>query len=148
MLSLRRVAAEESRAVDAMSDRYQESGHLPGRRSQRGSALSRVPDYTATPGGIQAGMRVCKIRPHVVPAPYGSRPSICPVRAWHAWKEAAGLDGYAWRRLHSRWHTVMDSGCSPSPSATSSPARRARRLGLTITDAGPVGHGRRDSSPS
>ncbi|MEU9575569.1 hypothetical protein AB0D62_38235 [Streptomyces massasporeus] len=36
-------------------------------------------------------MRVSKIRPRVVPVPYGSRPSICPVRAWHAWKDAAGL---------------------------------------------------------
>ncbi|MFD3309944.1 hypothetical protein [Streptomyces sp. NPDC058694] len=54
-----------------------------------------------------------KVRPRVVPVPYGSRPSICPVRAWQAWKEAADLidpDGYAWWRLHNRWHTVIDSG--------------------------------------
>ncbi|MFD7324787.1 hypothetical protein ACFV9D_27480 [Streptomyces sp. NPDC059875] len=77
---------------------------------------NRVRDYAATPGGIQAAMRVSKSRPRVVPVPYGSRPSICPVRAWTAWREAAGLDdpgGYAWRCLHARWHTVMQGGLQP-----------------------------------
>jgi hypothetical protein len=79
-------------------------------------AANRVRDYADTPAGIQADLRVSKVRPRVVPVPYGSRPSICPVRAWQAWKKAAGLDdpdGYAWRRLHNRWHTVMDSGLQP-----------------------------------
>ncbi|MFJ6558167.1 integrase [Streptomyces luteogriseus] len=79
-------------------------------------AANRVRDYADTPGGIQADLRVSKTRPRIVPVPYGTRPSICPVRAWTAWREAAGLgdpDGYAWRRLHSRWHTLLDGGLQP-----------------------------------
>ena len=79
-------------------------------------AATRVRDYADAPGGIQADLRVSKVRPRVVPVPYGTRPSICPVRAWTAWREAAELtdpDGPAWRRLHSRWHTLMDAGLSP-----------------------------------
>ncbi|MEU6397173.1 integrase [Streptomyces cinnamoneus] len=79
-------------------------------------AATRVRDYAETPGGNQADLRVSKVRPRVVPVPFGSRPSICPVRAWTAWKEAAELtdpDGPAWRRLHSRWHTLMDAGLQP-----------------------------------
>ena len=41
-------------------------------------AFNRVRDYAETPGGIQADLRVSKLRPCVVPVPYGSRPSICP----------------------------------------------------------------------
>ncbi|MGR6975229.1 hypothetical protein ACU639_37610 [Streptomyces cynarae] len=84
---------------------------VAGRRHEL--AFNRVRDYAETPGGIQADLRVSKIRPRVVPVPYGSRPPICPVRAWQTWKEAADLtnpDGYAWRRLHNRWHTVMEGG--------------------------------------
>ncbi|MET8956984.1 hypothetical protein ACWEO4_48245 [Streptomyces sp. NPDC004393] len=76
-------------------------------------AFNRVRDSDETRGRIQADLRVSKVRPRIVPVPYGTRPSICPVRAWQAWKETAGLDdpdGYAWRRLHNRWHTVMEGG--------------------------------------
>lgn len=79
-------------------------------------SFNRVRDYADAPEGLLADLRVSKIRPRVVPVPYGSRPSICPVRAWTAWREAAELtdpDGPAWRRLHSRWHTVMNAGLSP-----------------------------------
>jgi hypothetical protein len=79
-------------------------------------AANRVRDYADRPGGILAGLRVSKVHPREVPVLYGSRPSICPVRAWHACRDAAELTdpgGYAWRRLHNRWHTVMDSGLSP-----------------------------------
>ncbi|MFB7751021.1 hypothetical protein ACFC18_15780 [Streptomyces sp. NPDC056121] len=69
---------------------------VAGRRHEL--AFNRVRDDAETSGGIQAGLRVSRVRPRIVPVPYGSRPSVCPVRAWHAWKEAAGLtdpDGYA-----------------------------------------------------
>ncbi len=97
-------------------------------------AFNRVRDYAETPAGIQADLRVSKVRPRTVPVPYGSRPSICPVRAWQAWKEAAGLDdpdGYAWRRLHNRWHTVMKGGLQPEsigdviPAPASAPGSRS-----------------------
>ncbi|WP_455362139.1 hypothetical protein [Streptomyces sp. SYSU K21746] len=79
-------------------------------------AANRVRDYVEAPAGIQADLRVSKVCPRVVPVPYGSRPSTCPVPAWIAWKEAAELtdpDGPAWRCLHSRWHTVMEGGLQP-----------------------------------
>lgn len=53
---------------------------VAGRR--RELAFNRVRDYAGNPGGIQADLRVSKVRPRVVPVPCGSRPSICPVRAW------------------------------------------------------------------
>ncbi|MFD4996980.1 site-specific integrase [Streptomyces buecherae] len=66
--------------------------------------------------GLIVDIRVSKVAPREVVVPYGSRASICPVRAWRKWKQAAGLDqadGFAYRRLHSRWHTVMSAGLSP-----------------------------------
>lgn len=48
--------------------------------------------------------------------PFGSRPSTCPVRAWRALTESAGLsdpDGFAFRALHPRWHTVTYAGLVP-----------------------------------
>ncbi|CAM5243463.1 hypothetical protein SCANM63S_07531 [Streptomyces canarius] len=91
-------------------------------------AFNRVRDYSAeTPAGIQADLRVSKVRLRVVPVPYGSRPSICPVRAWQAWKEAAGPtdpDGYAWRRLHNRWHTVIPRRLHDSTRHRQSARRR------------------------
>ncbi|CAM5257461.1 hypothetical protein SCANM63S_04383 [Streptomyces canarius] len=82
--------------------------------------------------------RVSKIRPRVVPIPYGSRPSICPVRAWQAWKEAANLtdpDGYAWRRLHNRWHTVLQGGLAPE-SIGDIVTRAGERAGIEIRFTG------------
>ncbi|MEU5539425.1 integrase [Streptomyces sp. NPDC020362] len=101
-------------------------------------AFNRVRDYAETPAGIQADLRVSKVRPRTVPVPYGSRPSICPVRAWQAWKEAAGLDdpdGYAWRRLHNRWHTVMKGGLQPE-SIGDVITRAGQRAGIEIRFTG------------
>ncbi|MEU9237120.1 hypothetical protein [Streptomyces subrutilus] len=101
-------------------------------------AATRVRDYTPTPEGIQADLRVSKVRPRVVPVPYGTRPSICPVRAWTAWTEAAQLtdpDGPAWRRLHSRWHTVMKGGLQPE-SVGDVNTRAGQRAGIEIRFTG------------
>ncbi|WP_331742815.1 integrase (plasmid) [Streptomyces sp. NBC_00868] len=101
-------------------------------------AATRVRDYAEAPGGIQADLRVSKVRPRVVPVPYGSRPSICPVRAWTAWKEAAELsdpDGPAWRRLHSRWHTVMEGGLQPE-SIGDVITRAGARAGIEVRFTG------------
>ncbi|MGC8923537.1 site-specific integrase [Streptomyces griseoaurantiacus] len=101
-------------------------------------AFNRVRDYAETSGGIQADLRVSKVRPRVVPVPYGSRPSICPVRAWQAWKEAAALtdpDGYAWRRLHNRWNTVLKGGLAPE-SIGDIVTRAGERAGIEIRFTG------------
>lgn len=66
--------------------------------------------------GLLIDVRVSKVKPRVVQVPRGVRPSTCPVRAWHAWKDAAGLndpDDFAYKPLHARWHTVMDGGLAP-----------------------------------
>ncbi|MBV9024669.1 MAG: integrase [Streptomycetaceae bacterium] len=101
-------------------------------------AFNRVRDYADAPGGLVADMRVSKIRPRVVPVPYGSRPSICPVRAWTAWRDAAQLtdpDGHAWRRLHSRHHTVMEGGLQPE-SIGDVITRAGERAGIEIRFTG------------
>ncbi|MGW5464882.1 hypothetical protein [Streptomyces sp. NPDC003996] len=109
---------------------------VAGRRHEL--AFNRVRDYAEIPSGIQADLRVSKVRPRVVPVPYGSRPSICPVRAWQAWKEAAGLtdpDGYAWRRLHNRWHTVLEGGLQPT-TIGDVVTRAGERAGIEIRFTG------------
>ncbi|MFI0156707.1 integrase [Streptomyces lydicus] len=76
----------------------------------------RLRDVVEAEHGLEVDVRVSKISPRQVKVPFGSRPSTCPVRAWRAWTEAAGLtdpDGYAFRALHPRWHTVTDRGLSP-----------------------------------
>lgn len=101
-------------------------------------AFNRVRDYAETPGGLTADLRVSKVRPRIVPVPYGSRPSICPVRAWTAWREAAGLDdpdGHAWRRLHNRWHTVMEGGLQPE-SIGDVVTRAGERAGIEVRFTG------------
>ncbi|WP_405933638.1 hypothetical protein [Streptomyces sp. NBC_00827] len=101
-------------------------------------AFNRVRDCADATGGLVADRRVSKIRPRIIPVPYGFRPSICPVCAWTAWKEAAeltGPDGYAWRRLHSRWHTVMDGGLQPG-SIGDVITRAGERAGIEIRFTG------------
>lgn len=68
----------------------------------------------------------------------GSSFSICPVRAWQAWKEAADLtdpDGYAWRRLHNRWHTVLQGGLQPA-AIGDVVTRAGQRAGIDIRFTG------------
>ncbi|WP_327328692.1 hypothetical protein OG735_41230 (plasmid) [Streptomyces sp. NBC_01210] len=78
--------------------------------------------------------------PRVVAVPFGSRPSLCPVRAWRRWKQEAGLDsapdGFAFRQLHSRWKTVMEDGLEPE-SVGDVLTRIGEKAGLDIR---PTGH--------
>ncbi|MEV5176857.1 hypothetical protein AB0L10_38595 [Streptomyces flaveolus] len=79
-------------------------------------AFLRVRDVVETEHGMEVDVRVSKIKPRKVKVPFGSRPSSCPVRAWRAWKESAGLtdpDDFAYKPLHNRWHTVMEGGLDP-----------------------------------
>ncbi|MFH8343118.1 integrase [Streptomyces sp. AM6-12] len=66
--------------------------------------------------GLDVDVRVSKVKPRKSKVPYASRPSLCPVRAWRAWKTGAGLtdpDDFAFKPLHNRWHTPMDGGLDP-----------------------------------
>ena len=82
-------------------------------------AWLRVRDVTEDPEdrGLLVNIRVSKVAPRLVRVRYGSRLALCPVRAWRRWKAAAGLDadpdGFAFRRLHNRWHTLLPGGMSP-----------------------------------
>ncbi|MFE6962198.1 hypothetical protein [Streptomyces sp. NPDC057696] len=53
-------------------------------------AANQVRDYADATGRLTADLRVSKVRPRIVPVPYGSRPSICPVPAWTAWTRPLG----------------------------------------------------------
>ncbi|MGW4506835.1 hypothetical protein ACWENO_19580 [Streptomyces sp. NPDC004436] len=71
--------------------------------------------------------------------PYATRPAICPVRAWTAWKDAAGIadapDSPAFRNLHPRWHTVMDGGLQPE-SVGDVITRAGQRAGIEVRFTG------------
>lgn len=76
--------------------------------------------------GLLIEVRVSKTDPRTVPVPFGANPATCPVRAWNAWRQAAGItdpDRHAFRRIH---HTgsVQPQGLTP------------QRAGDLITAAG------------
>lgn len=51
--------------------------------------------------GLMVHVRYSKTAERTVAVPYGTRHATCPVRAWHAWREAAGLTGgWAFRRIN------------------------------------------------
>lgn len=80
-------------------------------------AYCRDRDFTDHPKGLLADLRVSKIAPRQSPVTFAADPLICPVRSLRAWRQASGTDkepdGFAWRRLNSRWHTVTEHGLSP-----------------------------------
>ncbi|WP_257586057.1 tyrosine-type recombinase/integrase [Streptomyces sp. NEAU-sy36] len=79
-------------------------------------AFLRLRDFEEHAKGLLVDVRVSKVKPRKVKVPFGTNPSTCPVRAWKAWKESAGLtdpDDFAYKPLHPRWHTVMDGGLDP-----------------------------------
>lgn len=64
-----------------------------------------VTDIHDDPNGLVIDVRYSKTSQRTVAVPYGSRPSTCPVRAWHAWQHAAELDdGRAFRSIDRHGH--------------------------------------------
>lgn len=80
-------------------------------------AWCRDRDFAEHDRGVLADLRISKVAPRKVPVTYATDPLICPVRTLRAWREASGTheepDGFAWRRLNSRWHTLTPNGLSP-----------------------------------
>lgn len=79
-------------------------------------AFLRLRHIVEVEEGLDIDVRVSKTNPRKVKVPRGTRPSTCPVRAWRAWKDAAGLDDpddFAYKPLHNRWHTVLPGGLDP-----------------------------------
>ncbi|MFM9625117.1 integrase [Streptomyces turgidiscabies] len=79
----------------------------------------RVRDIAEDPEGrgLIVDVRVSKVAPRTVEVPFGSRAHLCPVRAWRRWKQELGPDvdpdSFAFRAVHNRWKTVLDSGIEP-----------------------------------
>lgn len=101
---------------------------IAGRRSEVAGLMVR--DVCDDPNGLVVEVRVSKTRPRTVAVPYGSNPLTCPVRAWRAWVEAAGLDdpdGPAFRRIdrHGRLLGAL-SGAAAGDVVT----RAAERAGV------------------
>lgn len=59
-----------------------------------------VQDITEDPHGIHVNVRYTKKSPRHVAVPFGKDEDTCPARAWHAWRETAGIiEGPAFRRI-------------------------------------------------
>jgi site-specific recombinase XerD len=104
------------------------------RRSELAQLL--ITDITETEDGLRVKLRHSKTDQEgegfVKGIPYGHEYKTCPVRAWKAWKEAAGItDGYAFRSItrHSK------IGVSLSDRAVAEIIkRRAKVAGLAYTE--------------
>ncbi|MEU3835564.1 integrase [Streptomyces microflavus] len=113
---LRQVVAAVPDNLRGIRDRSMILTHFAIAGREHEIALLRVRDFAEHENGLLLDVRVSKVKPRKVKIKYGTRPSTCPVRAWRAWKEAAGLtdpNGFAYRPLHPRWNTVMDGGLDP-----------------------------------
>lgn len=86
---------------------------VASRRSEIAGLL--VLDVAEDPNGLLVDVRVSKTSPRTVAVPYSSNPATCPVRAWRAWRDAAGLAddpaGPAFRRI-DRHGRLLPSGLS------------------------------------
>lgn len=127
---LRRISAACPDALDGIRDRALVllGFAIAGRRSEVAGLLVR--DLRDDPNGLVVEVRVSKTKPRTVAVPYGSNPLTCPVRAWRAWAEAAGLDdpdGPAFRRVdrHGRLLGAL-SGAAAGEVVT----RAAERAGV------------------
>lgn len=63
---------------------------IAGRRSEVAGLRAR--DIVEDSNGLVVTVRVSKTKEREVAVPYGSNPATCPVRAWQAWRDAAGLE--------------------------------------------------------
>lgn len=119
---LRRVVGAAPDNMMGVRDRALVLLHFAVAGREHELAALRVRDIVETENGLVVDIRVSKTTPRTVKVPFGSRPSTCPVRAWRAWAEAAGIGGqgdtHAFRQLSPRWLTVQDAGLSPKASAT------------------------------
>jgi len=101
---------------------------IAGRRAEL--AALTVTDIDDDPHGLVVTVRVSKTKTRTVPIPYGAHRETCPVRAWQAWKAAAGLvDGHAFRSI-DRWGNL---GAGMSGKYVGEAVTAAgRRAGITI----------------
>lgn len=80
---------------------------IAGRRSEVAGLMVRdiVEDGDT---GLVVSVRVSKTKPREVAVPYGSNKATCPVRAWKAWRAAAGLaeDDAAFQRIDRHGHVL------------------------------------------
>lgn len=114
------------------------SFHYAGRASEPAGLLTR--DVEGSPEGIVVHVRSGKTKHSVRDAaiPYAKDPLVCPVRAWHRWREAlvtecgeqyADPAGPAFRAI-DRWGHV--GGKMAPDSITAAVTRIAKRSGVPI----------------
>lgn len=132
---LRRISAACPDTLDGIRDRALVllGFAIAGRRSEVAGLLVR--DVQDDANGLVVEVRVSKTKPRTVAVPYGSNPLTCPVRAWRAWAEAAGLDdpdGSAFRRVdrHGRLLGAL-SGAAAGEVVTRAAARAGVEARLT-----------------
>jgi site-specific recombinase XerD len=96
----------------------------------------RLADITETEDGLRVVLRQSKTDQEgegfVKGIPYGHEHKTCPVRAWQAWKEAAGItEGRAFRSLtrHSKLGTSLSDR-----AVAEMMKRRAKAAGLEYND--------------
>ncbi|WP_052567978.1 site-specific integrase [Ktedonobacter racemifer] len=99
-------------------------------------AQLRLADITETEGGLRVQLRQSKTDQEgegfVKGIPYGHEQKTRPVRAWRAWKEAAGItDGQAFRSItrHSKLGTSLSDR-----AVAEIVKRRAKAAGLEYND--------------
>lgn len=86
-----------------------------------------VTDIRDDNNGLVVAVRYSKTAERTVAVPYGTRQATCPVRAWHAWAQAAGLtEGRAFRRI-DRHGNIGDSLTAHSVGAAIARALSVKR---------------------
>ncbi|MEV6296736.1 hypothetical protein AB0M41_41440 [Streptomyces sp. NPDC051896] len=88
---LARISAACPDNLRGIRDRAMVLMHFAVAGREHELAFNRVRDYAEIPGGIQADLRVSKVRLCIVPFLYGSGPRSARSEPGRPWKEAAGL---------------------------------------------------------
>jgi integrase len=80
-----------------------------------------VADIVATPSGLELLLRqpagTLRRQPRRIRVGLGADPATCPVRAWQAWQQAAGLTGGPAFRPVDRWGAVRGDAANRSGGA-------------------------------
>jgi integrase len=106
---------------------------IAGRRSEVAGLLAS--DITEAPEGLVVTVRFGKSGGRTVAVPHGSHEGTCPVRAWRAWRDAAGITGGpAFRRINR--HDQLQLGGLSGAAVGEAINRAAARAGLSARFTG------------
>ena len=111
--------------------------HIAARRSEVADLL--VTDIVEHPRGLEVTIRATKGGGgRIVPVEFGRVAATCPVRAWRAWRDAAGLvDGPAFCQIRGRINVTAAPGEPITPQLAGLIIGELGRLaGLTLALTG------------